>query len=102
MHLLTDKLFFTEFFSDEYINNVDYSTFCKDLYTSYDETNSYIEEKYNIQFNDVIQEKMQKNIQDSKKEKKMNEEKGRNVLPIDELEKFIEYVSNIDLDAYIK
>lgn len=101
LHLLTDKLFFTEFFSDEYINNVDYSTFCKDLYTSYDETNSYIEEKYNIQFNDVIQEKMQKNIQDSKKEKKMNEEKGRNILPIDELEKFIEYVSNIDLDAYI-
>lgn len=102
LHLLTDKLFFTEFFSDDYLNNVEYKTFCKDLYTSYDETNAYIEEKYNIQFNKSIQEKIQRNIEDSKKEKKMDNEKGINILPIEELDKFIEYASSIDIDKYIK
>lgn len=53
LHLLTDKLFFTEFFPDEYIKNVDYITFCKDLYTSYDETNHYLEK--NIIYNLIIQ-----------------------------------------------
>ena len=46
LHLLTDKLFFTNFFPDEYIENITYQQFCKDLYSSYDETNHYIEEKY--------------------------------------------------------
>lgn len=95
-------MFFTEFFSDDYLNNVEYKTFCKDLYTSYDETNGYIEEKYNIRFNKSIQEKIQRNIEDSKKEKKMDNEKGINILPIEELDKFIEYVSSIDIDKYIK
>lgn len=102
LHLLTDKLFFTEFLPDEYIKNVDYSTFCKDLYTSYDETNHYLEEKYNIQFNNTMQKKIQKNIQDSKRDKEMDEERGNNILPIGELDKFIEYVSNIDLCTYTK
>lgn len=102
LHLLTDKLFFTEFFSDNYLNNVEYKTFCKDLYTSYDDTNKYIEEKYNIQFNKSIQKKIRENIQYSKKEKKMNDEKGVNILPIEELDKFIEYVSSIDIEKYTK
>lgn len=102
LHLLTDKLFFTEFFSDEYINNVDYKTFVRDLYTSYNETNSCIERKYDIHFDSEIQKKMQKNIQESRKEKKMDEEKGKNIIPINKLENFIETVSDIDLNEYIK
>lgn len=32
----------------------------------------------------------------------MDEERGNNILPIGELDKFIEYVSNIDLCTYIR
>ena len=32
----------------------------------------------------------------------MDEERGNNILPIGELDKFIEYVSNIDLCTYTK
>ena len=49
-----------------------------------------------------MQKKIQKNIQDSKRDKEMDEERGNNILPIGELDKFIEYVSNIDLCTYTK
>ncbi len=32
----------------------------------------------------------------------MDEEKGKNIIPIDRLENFIETVSDIDLNEYIK
>ena len=41
-------------------------------------------------------------IEESRKEKKMDEEKGKNIIPIDRLENFIETVSDIDLNEYIK
>ncbi|MCI9177708.1 MAG: hypothetical protein HFJ28_03900 [Clostridia bacterium] len=103
LHLITDKLFFTEFFSKEYLENVEYQKFTNDLYASYGKTNSYLEKKYHIEFSQELRERIEQNIQESRKQKKMGEPKsGQDILPIEKLDKFIEEVSNIDLEQYKK
>ena len=51
LHLLTDKIFFTEFFEEEFMRNTDYKEFTENLYISYNETNPYLVEKYQIVLN---------------------------------------------------
>lgn len=101
LHLLTDKLFFTEFFPKEYMEKISYKDFTKDLYTSYGETNDYIAKKYHIQFSKELAEKIEKDIEENRKRKNMTDEKGNNIIPINKLEEFIEKVSDINLDEYI-
>lgn len=52
LHLLTDYEFFTNFFDKNYIRNVSYDDFCKDLYYSYDQINEYLEKKYYLNYYD--------------------------------------------------
>lgn len=52
IHLVTDYLFFDECFTENYLLTHTYDEFRDELYTSYDYTNNYISEKYNITMED--------------------------------------------------
>lgn len=101
VHLITDYLFFNDFFDKEYIRNIDYSSFLKDLYFSYDETNDYLITKYNIDLS-MFKDKIDGNIKKDKSKKIMdlNNVKLNNILDYKELDALIEKISNIDLIDY--
>lgn len=100
IHLITDYLFFNYFFDKNYLSNVSHYDFSRDLYYSYDVTNPYIEEKYQIDYLD-FKETISQLIQQSKIDKNMSDnEIRRNILPYDMLDTFIEYVSDINLENY--
>lgn len=101
LHLLTDKIFFTEFFDENYYKQTTYQKFCEDLYISYNKTNSYIEEKYHIVLKKDMIEKIREDIEKSKKEKKVILQEGKNILPLDKIDDFIERMSNVNLEEYI-
>lgn len=101
LHLITDYLFFNDFFNKDYIEKTPYNIFCNDLYYSYNVTNKYLENKYKISMYDVMDaKKIDENIEASKKEKNTEEGKGNNILPEDKLDAFIEIVSDINLEDY--
>lgn len=100
LHLLTDKLFFTEFFTKEYLEKVGYQNFTNDLYFSYGQTNDYLEKKYHLKFSEELRKRINKNIEDANQKHKIEEPNGNNILPIEKLEAFIEEVSDIDLEQY--
>ncbi|HOO68045.1 MAG TPA: hypothetical protein PLC53_01600 [Bacilli bacterium] len=95
LHLITDFLFFNNFFDKNYISNISYQGFINDLYYSYDISNKFLKEKYNIN-NNTFNEYIKNSI------KKRNYVKGtyNDVLPQDKLFSFIEYVSDINLEDY--
>ena len=99
LHLITDYLFFNNFFDYNYLSKISYSEFCKDLYYSYDITNDYLEEKYKIDYTEFLNQ-IKNNIEKDKKEKNTFNEIRINILPLDNLDNFIEYVSNINLEEY--
>ena len=99
LHLLTDYLFFREFFDKEYLQNVSYEQFRKDLYYSYDITNKYLETKYNTSY-EQFKDEIEKNIKKSNSNANYNKQVETNIIPTDKLDKFIEEVSNIDLIEY--
>lgn len=100
LHLITDYLFFNNFIDYTYLSTTPYSEFCKDLYYSYYITNEYLENKYKIDYSEFIAE-MNNTIEKDKKEKNtIDNEIKKNILPLVELDNFIEYVSNIDLENY--
>lgn len=101
LHLVTDYLFFNDFFDKEYLNQVSYKDFCKDLYASYDITNEHLIKTYDIDFGE-LKEALEANIKKDKKNKQTEDNVGNNILPIDKLETFIEFVSSIDLSLYEK
>ena len=99
LHLITDYLFFNKFFEKKYLSNVTYEEFCQDLYYSYDQTNKYIEKEYKIN-NMIFVQEISKNIQKSKKEKNITDEKRTNIISIKKIDEFIDLVSSIDLEQY--
>lgn len=103
LHLLTDYLFFNKFFEKEYIRNVKYKDFVRDLYYTYEETNSYLDNKYNIDLS-MYGDKLKKNIEKSKKEKKIDEDETsekKMIFTEENIDKFIEDVSSIDLSKVV-
>lgn len=101
LHLVTDYLFFNDLIDKSYLSSILYEDFCKDLYTSYDMTNDYLIEKYAIDFGD-LKEVLEENIKNNKKDKRTEDSRGHNILPIEKLDAFIERVSSIDLQKYEK
>ena len=101
LHLVTDKIFYTEFYSKEFIENTNYHQFTENLYTSYDQTNEYLEEKYHIILKKELAERIDKEIEGSKKYQKVSDKAGKNILPLDKLDAFIERMSNMNLEEYI-
>lgn len=102
LHLITDFLFFNDFLKKDYLSNISYNEFFQDLYYSYDLSNNYLREKYNIDFKSFIEE----NSLDLDKEKLMKTYNKnhirKNILDFKELDDFIERVSSIDLEEYKK
>lgn len=99
LHLITDYLFFNTFFDEKYIKGIDINTFNNDLYHSYDNTDKYIEEKYNLELTDIFEE-MNSNKEKNRKEKNTLYNNGKDIIPIDKLDIFIENISNIDINNY--
>ena len=102
LHLLTDKLFFTEFFPIKYLEKTDYKEFVKNLYFSYHETNDYLIEKYNIKFPKKFLDRSEEIIKEKEKSKQIQSGNEQLIIQENDLDKFIEYVSNINIDEYIK
>lgn len=101
LHLLTDKIFFTEFFEEEVIKNYEYQEFSKDLYTSYNQTNRYLEGKYPIILKEELKEKIEREIEAAKKKQNVSANEGNNILPLDNLDAFIERMSDVNLEEYM-
>lgn len=100
LHLITDYLFFNEFFDQEYLERTSYQDFVRDLYYSYNEVNSYLIEKYKLDFGEY-EKKIAENIDFYREKRKVNDLEGRkNILPRDKLDGFIERLAAIDLEAY--
>ncbi len=99
LHLITDYLFFTDFFNEKYLLKTGYKDFCKDLYYSYDICNQYLEDKYQIYYGNY-KEKIENNIKKDNKEKEVDNSKRTNILPYEKLDEFIEKVSSIDIEEY--
>lgn len=101
LHLLTDKIFFTEFFDENLLRHSTYQEFTENLYISYNQTNSYIEEKYHLVLKQDMIEKIREDIEKSKKEKKVILQEGKNILPLDKIDAFIERMSEVNLEEYM-
>lgn len=99
IHLITDYLFFNHFFDEKYIGSININTFNNDLYHSYDNTDKYLEGKYKLKeitiYNKLVEYKNK-----SKKQKNTTYENGKDILPIDKLEKFIHDVASINIYKY--
>lgn len=102
LHLLADKIFFTSFFDDKYLQTVDKDVFRKNLYYSYSKTNAYLTEKYNIKFPKKYEKEISEITKCNTTDKKCETKEEVCVLPFGKLDKFIEEVSNINLDEYAK
>lgn len=102
LHLYTDKMFFEKFFSTEFLKNTNFKDFFEDLYCSYQETNTYLEEKYNIQFTQEDRKQIAENIKNSRTNNHMSQEViGKNIINIKKLEEFIEKMSNVNITECI-
>lgn len=101
LHLATDFMFFNDLLDSNYIENSTHDDFTQDLYYSYNLTNSYLEEKYNIhELN--LDDIMNNNIKNTLKKNNIDNTKGANILPKDKLENFIERLSNLDVEKYFE
>ena len=99
LHLLTDYLFFNEFFEKEFIKNIDYQDFVRDLYYSYEMTNEYLNKRYNIDFS-IFGVRLEKNIRKNKKEKKLEDsdlKEKKLIFSEKDLDEFIEKISSINI-----
>lgn len=99
LHLLTDYLFFNKFFEKEFIKNIDYQDFVRDLYYSYEMTNEYLNKKYNIDFS-IFGDRLEKNIRKNKKEKKLEDsdlKEKKLIFSERDLDEFIEKISSINI-----
>lgn len=93
LHLVTDYLFFLECFKNEYLENISYEEFCKDLYFAYYCVNGYIEENYNVSKSDY---------ESCPNEYYPSIPYQDCILPRDLIDNFINRVSSIEIDEYIK
>lgn len=100
LHLITDYIFFNDFFENEYMNNVTYQDFVKDLYYSYKMIDNYLIDTYNLDFKDYSN-KINENIKFYRKKNDVNDNEQRiNILPQNKLNEFIERISSIDIYKY--
>lgn len=109
LHLITDYKFYMEFFKKEYLKTRHHGEFMADLYNSYDKTNSYIENKYDLASIDkyIDLKKIEQIIIQSKKIKRVadyipSDYKPVVILDKTELDSFIEDISDTDLQQYQK
>lgn len=99
VHLLTDYIFFTYFFDEEYLESVTLPRFSENLYYSYDITNDYLAKTYNINIYD-LQKIINAKIKSSNEKICKDNSFKTNILPMEKLKAFIEYCSDINLLDY--
>ena len=99
IHLVTDYLFFTNFFDKSYIESVDIHKFNNDLYHSYDNIDNYLVDKYKLNFPE-LDEIMTEVKEKCRKKKNTKYENGKDILPFEKIDSFITYVSNINMLEY--
>lgn len=106
IHLITDYLFFTTFLDKNYLKNISYEEFRKDLYYSYNLINGYLNCKYKIDYEQMLSsdlvEKIKNRIKTSQIEANIRDEIRINLINNDKLDSFINYISNINLENYKK
>jgi len=108
LHLITDYKFYTEFFNKEYYKNRIHRVFLSDLYKSYGLTNGYIEKKYDLQsigkyVDFTMLEKLIFEANDRRhKENHETQYEPKKILHENEIDKFIEEVSSMDLKSTIE
>lgn len=96
IHLVTDYLFYNYFLDKDYLKNVTYKEFSKDIYHSYDDVNDYLVNKYQL-----VYPSMEVEHYIIKNRGKLTNDKYKNILPYKELDEFILKVANINLENYI-
>lgn len=101
LHLATDFIFYQEFLSDKYLDKVDFDEMIQDLYYSYRITNSYLEEKYNIHSLN-LDEVMNNNIKQTLTRMNVDNTFGKNLLPEEKIDNFINKMSELDIKGYIE
>lgn len=99
LHLITDYIFFNAFLDKDYLRNITYKEYCDDLYFSYGEIDSYIVDKYKIDYRNMKKE-LQANINNNKKDNHLQSTTKKNILDPILVSNFIERVSDIDLEEY--
>jgi len=101
LHLITDYLFFNDFFDSNYLDNITYSNFCKDLYYSYPICTKILEEIYgSINYYGYLKT-IEQDIAKSRKEKAINiNEIRNNILEKEKILTFINRLKNINLEEY--
>lgn len=102
LHLYTDKMFYETFFTKEFLQKTNLKEFFENLYYSYNQTNQYLEQKYNIEFSEQDKEKIANNIKKSRELNHMSQEVvGKNIIEIKKLDNFIEKMSSININDCI-
>jgi len=99
LHLVTDYIYFTKFFTPEEITARG-DDFMPTVYYSYDLIKDYVEEKYQVVYPGDLAVVMQAI---DEKRKLLGFDKGikkDNILPQEKLDKFIEFCANIDLEEF--
>lgn len=99
LHLITDYIFFTDLLDKDYLRNTTYKAYCDDLYYSYEEIDSYLVDKYKIDYRNMKKE-LQENIDNNKKDNHLESTTKKNILDPILMYKFIERVSDINLEEY--
>lgn len=99
LHLITDEIYFNQFFEKEYITQIAYDNFIKDQRYSYQVIGDDIDKKYNLDYQE-LQDAINKNLAQDRKEHHIKEEVRTNILPLSKVEQFIEQVSDINLEVY--
>ena len=96
LHLITDKIFFGDFFDTNYLDNVDIKYFLRCLYYSYDLLNDYIRKKY-VNIYDIFDKSK---IDDILKNYKSSDLDKESIISKEKIDEFIELVSDISIDEY--
>ena len=100
LHLVVDYLFFNNFFDKEYLLKMSDGEFKKDLYYSYGITNEYLKTKYDTSYGE-LKVIIENNIANGRKKAHYNGEKRINIIPFEKLDKYIEMISDKDIEFYI-
>lgn len=101
LHLITDKLFFTEFLDKQYLSKNTYSNYINDLYYSYELSNPTIIKHYQLSM-EKWNNRIEENIEKMKKIRGIVEKKKTNILNIDDLNQFIEQMASLNLEKEVE
>lgn len=77
LHLLTDKIFFTEFFDEDFLRHSTYHSFTEDLYVSYNQTNRLYRRKISFRVKRRDDGKNKRRYYKIKERKRINIKRGK-------------------------